>query len=519
MGNDIKQILMRYFTLMALFFAVIILLFSFFFYYLNQTNKLSKKTENIENIMNFLDSAEEQAKMQMDYLYDDFFFRENFSAYLTLPPHEYVKQNLNQGVSSSYIEETFQGMLNNSNMLIAVTTYVDSERLFQLQKKPKNRTWLLTKNISFLLKQQEDKNVTAYLYFDLSSLFLKVTNDSYHYVLRNMDNDVSLGFFDKEAYRYVETIEYNNIRIMVYENKANNFTIISKILITALGLIFLFLIAIWVSLQVVFKSYLQQYHAIMEKLRNNSSKTTDFEIIEITGKKGDLQRIAQEINESIIEREELIKSEYQNLLLKERVELSNLQHQIDPHFLFNNLEFVRMKAFLKNEYEISQFIFEVSQLYRSSLSKSGVITLDEEIIMIQSYLNIYKTRGDGNFKFLIKNEIQSLEIPKFALQPFAENYIKYGLQANQKNYLFIRCVETSTSYIFSFIDNGLGTTEKTIMEIYQKIEEKNHLEKSIGIANSIKRLKLFYKTRVDYEVKNIPQRGFLIRIVVYKNSV
>lgn len=517
MNNDIKQILLRYFVSMALFVIFIIILFSFFFLNVKQLETEESRTENLEQIMNFLETTQQQTKVEVDELYRNPIFRNNFSDYLMLPTNQYVEQNLSQGLGSKYIEKSFQNILANSNTLIGITAYVNSERLFQLQKKPKIHTWLTTKNITYLINQTEDyKNVLLYFYYDLNNLSLKVSNDSFHYVIRNMDNDVSLGVVNKEEYQYENTIEYQNVRILVYRNKAGSLFIAAKIFGTAIIIIILFLITIWFSLQFSFRSYLQQYNSIMNRLKNNSSRTTDFETIEISGKEGDLQRIAHEINESIIKREELIKSEYQNILLQERVELSNLQHQIDPHFLFNNLEFIRMKAFLKNDYEISQFIFEVSQLYRYSLSKAAVISLDEEISMMRTYLNIYKTRDDGNIHFKIDNQISELNVPKFSLQPFVENYIKYGVQKNSKNYLLIKCLELDNRYIFSFLDNGKGTTIETLQEIYRKIEEKSHLEKSIGIANSIKRLKLFYKTQVDYEIKNIPNHGFFVKITIFK---
>lgn len=502
---------------MALFIIVIMLLFSLFFLNIKQTEVTRNHEENLDKIMSFLDTTQEQTKMEVDKLYKDTIFRDNFSDYLTLPTSEYVEKNISLGLGTKYIEESFQNIISNSNTLIGVTAYVNSERFFQLQKMPKVHAWLTTKNITYLVKQTEDyKNVSLYFYYDLNSLSLKMKDETFHYVIRNMDNDVRLGSVDKEDYQYEETIEYQNARILIYRNKSSNLSNVSKVFGIAIIMIVIFLIAIWLSLQIVFRSYLKQYNSIMDWLKNNSSKTTDFQTIEITGSKGDLQRIAHEINESIIKRDELIKSEYQNILLKERVELSNLQHQIDPHFLFNNLEFIRMKAFLKNENEISQFIFEVSQLYRYSLSKSAVITLEEELAMIQSYLNIYKTRGDGSFKFQIEDGVSELKIPKFALQPFAENYIKYGIRPNKKNYLLIKCVELENAYVFSFIDNGNGTTDETITEIHKKINEENHLAKSIGIANSIKRLKLFYKTAIDYQIKNIPNQGFFVKIIIQK---
>lgn len=522
MTNDIKKILSRYFILIALFVAIIITLFSIFFFFSKEEEREKENMENIANIMNFLASTQEKSKKTIDDLYKNSIFRENFSAYLTMPVNEYVENNLIQGLPSQYIEETFQNLMNSSTDLIGVTVYFDNERLFRLQRKPKTHALLISKNASYLVEKQEEyKGLYFYFYYDLSYLSSKM-NEDFFYSIRNMDNDVDLPsknkqLEDQSLFKQEDTVNYLNSNILVYKN--TNVSNLFKIIGIAIAVVFIFLIVIWLSLQLSFKKYLEQYNIVVSHLRENASQTTDFKQIEIIDKEGDLQKIADEINKSVKKREDLIKAEYENLLLRERVELSNLQHQIDPHFLFNNLEFIRMKAFLKKDYEVSQFIFEVSRLYRESLSKSGVITLEEELSMIENYLTIYKIRWEDRFKYKMVSNIKTLKIPKFALQPFVENYIKYGMRSDKKNYLVIKCIETTSHFEFSFIDNGEGATSETIEKIHRKIDSSDKSEKNIGIANSIKRLKLFYKTDVQYQIKNIPNQGFFVKIMIEKEQV
>lgn len=522
MTNDIKKILSRYFFLITLFVIVIFMLFSVFFFYSKEEALEKENTENIVNIINFLDATQEKSKKIIDDLYKNNLFRENFSAYLTMPVNEYVANNLLKGLPSQYIEETFQNLMNSSSELVGVTVYFDNERLFKLQRKPKTHALLVSKNANYLLEKQEEyKGLSFYFYYDLSPLSSKMS-ETFFYSIRNIDNDVDLPsqnyqLSNHDYFKQGETVKYLNSNILVYKNAnpSSLFQIVGIAILVAL----IFLIVIWLSLQLSFRKYLEQYNIIVSHLRENASQTTDFKQIEVLDKEGDLQKIADEINKSVKKREDLIKTEYENLLLRERVELSNLQHQIDPHFLFNNLEFIRMKAFLKKDYEVSQFIFEVSRLYRESLSKSSVITLQEEIQMIENYLTIYKIRWEERFSYKVISNIQTLKIPKFALQPFVENYIKYGMRPDKKNYLVVKCIETDNHFIFSFIDNGGGASSETIDKIYRRIECSNKSEKNIGIANSIKRLKLFYKTEVQYQIKNIPNQGFFVKIIIEKEQV
>lgn len=522
MTNDIKKILIRYFISIALFVVIIMTLFSILFYFSKEEAKEKENEENITNIINFLSSTQEKSKQIIDGLYQNNVFRENLSEYLTMAPNEYVANNITKGLSSQYIEESFLNLMNSSTDLIGVTVYFDNERLFKLQRKPREQSLLVRNNVSYFMdKQEEYKGIYFYFYYDLGYISSKMTED-FFYTIRNVDNDLDLPhknsqLTDTSFFTQEEMVSYLKSHILVYKSTSISgfFTIVS----IAIAIVIIFLIFIWLTLNLSFRNYLEQYNVIINHLRENASKTTGFNKIEIINKTGDLQKIAQEINKSVNKREDLIKSEYENLLLRERVELSNLQHQIDPHFLFNNLEFIRMKAFLKKEYEISQFIFEVSRLYRESIDKPGVITLNEELSMIENYLTIYKMRWEERFRYKIITNITNLTLPKFSLQPFVENYIKYGIDLDKKNYLIVKCIESSTHFVFSFIDNGGGTSTETINKIREQIEDTDYCGQNIGIANSIKRLKLFYKTNVEYEIKNIPRQGFFVKIMIKKGPV
>lgn len=118
------------------------------------------------------------------------------------------------------------------------------------------------------------------------------------------------------------------------------------------------------------------------------------------------------------------------LLLKES-ELRSLQNQINPHFLFNTLNMLAKKAYLEGAEETSELIASVSGLLRYNLrSLKGMVTLREELHVIQEYLIIQKARFGSRVGYELKLDEScfTVPIPCMTLQPFVENAIIHAIE-------------------------------------------------------------------------------------------
>lgn len=158
---------------------------------------------------------------------------------------------------------------------------------------------------------------------------------------------------------------------------------------------------------------------------------------------------------------EQLKAEYNNQIIE--LESKALRAQMNPHFLFNSLNSIRLFV-LKNEIEsASNYIAKFSKLLRMILSNSRqeVITVYDEIQSLRLYLDFERLRFDHGFDFDIQidgQEVLGCQIPPMLIQPFVENAIWHGLmpRMDDKGYIKISFEKTVEQLKISVLDNGVG---------------------------------------------------------------
>mgnify|MGYP004504016007 CR=1 FL=1 len=250
--------------------------------------------------------------------------------------------------------------------------------------------------------------------------------------------------------------------------------------------------------------------------------------IDITDDKDELNYIATQFNDMCIDLKNHIEISYlaemnkkEAELSKKKAEMLSLQSKINPHFLYNTLESIRMKAIANGNRDVGRMLFLLGNLFRNQLKEDDVITIEKEINYCKEYLELFKFRYDDKFNYYIncEQELLNKEIIKFVLQPLAENYTVHGIRREDyDNELHIDISKNNDNIKIVIEDNGIGIDKNKINEINQKIKEKYFSGKSIGIANAHERIMLLYGeeygVKVDEEfengtriILNIPMRG------------
>lgn len=112
-----------------------------------------------------------------------------------------------------------------------------------------------------------------------------------------------------------------------------------------------------------------------------------------------------------------------------QAQLQNLKNQINPHFLFNNLSVLSSLVY-KDQDKSVEFINQLSKVYRYLLDNQNheLVTVEKELVFIQSYIFLLKIRFEQNLNILtdIKKEDLYAFIPPMALQILIENAIKHN---------------------------------------------------------------------------------------------
>ena len=188
--------------------------------------------------------------------------------------------------------------------------------------------------------------------------------------------------------------------------------------------------------------------------------------------------------------------DYENMANK--AEIKALQAQINPHFLFNALHTIA--AFVRsNSEEARELIVDLSQYLRYNLEfKNDLIELESEIEHIKYYVSIQRARFGNkiNIHYKIKERYLKLKIPELILEPLVENAIKHGILKNKYGgNVWISVKKNGKNIILSIEDDGVGI-DKSVIE---DIESENLENKSVGLNNVYRRVKIIYGHELKIE--------------------
>jgi len=230
---------------------------------------------------------------------------------------------------------------------------------------------------------------------------------------------------------------------------------------------------------------------------------------------GDMGFITQNINIMLDRIEQLAKRVfdtqdklYQVEILKKQAELSALQNQINPHFLYNTLECVRSIGISYDVEEVVEISGAMADIFRYSIKSDEIVAIRDEVDIIKRYFRIISIRFMGRISMQdsIDREILDFKIPKMILQPIVENAVYHGLERKDgSGNLYIMGGVVQDKVVFAIQDDGVGIKKEEVDEINRIINEQietnslNRSNRSIGLANINARIKILFGD--DYGLK------------------
>lgn len=194
--------------------------------------------------------------------------------------------------------------------------------------------------------------------------------------------------------------------------------------------------------------------------------------------------IGNEFKKLIQEKIKLNEEVTEYALRQKEAELTLLQEQINPHFLYNTLDSIYWQAIVHEEAEIAEMTKALSNTFRISLNQGDkFISVAKEIEFIESYLAIQNMRFDNRFsnEISVEEELMDYRIIKLILQPFVENAIYHGLEPKIGNgHLKIEGYIQDDCVCFVIEDDGVGMDPET------------SIRSGYGIRNVLERIRLQY---------------------------
>lgn len=222
---------------------------------------------------------------------------------------------------------------------------------------------------------------------------------------------------------------------------------------------------------------------------------------------GDMEKLIGDMYEERLQKEKL-------MARQKEVEFKMLASQINPHFLFNTLETIRMKANVNGDKEVAQAIMILGKTMRHIIEMTNTrVQLASELDQVKSYLDIQKFRFGDKIQYRITVEYDIVPANYFILplllQPLVENAFVHGLETQDKGGMItIELYSEGEQLIISVADNGAGLDEESVAALNLKInQEAYYSSKSIGLCNVNQRIKLYYGQEYGLTLESAPGIG------------
>ena len=201
---------------------------------------------------------------------------------------------------------------------------------------------------------------------------------------------------------------------------------------------------------------------------------------------------------------------------KSEAELYALQTQISPHVLYNTLDMMNWMAVKGETDKIRSVLSSMSRFYRMVLSQGDyIITIEEEIRMCQSYMEIQMMRKKEKLQFLldVDEQVYPYLIPKITLQPLLENAVCHGI--DEKNggdgTVKLSGYIEDDRIVLRIQDDGAGMNPESMKQMYAEDDREHY-----GLKNVKTRLMIFYDNQAQLLCDSAPGIGTVITLKIPK---
>lgn len=214
--------------------------------------------------------------------------------------------------------------------------------------------------------------------------------------------------------------------------------------------------------------------------------------------------------------EYLITQVYEKEIVAARSQVKYLQSQINPHFQFNILAMLSMKAKMAGNEEVYDGLNAFSRLMQGKIfrEKEIKIKVKEELEIVQFYLYLQKSRYQDKLSYEVKLEDEKIGedlIPRLLIEPLVENAVSHGLEPKRgKGNLQVLLYEREMLYIW-VKDDGVGVCRNQTKAEENK-EKTPHTH--VGWENTKKMLRILYGDHYKFQVWSEPGKGTEIEIAV-----
>ena len=236
--------------------------------------------------------------------------------------------------------------------------------------------------------------------------------------------------------------------------------------------------------------------------------------------KDEIGALMQNYNRMVDRTNELIQTVYKDRwkkqemdIARQHAELLALHSQINPHFLFNALESIRMHSIIKQEYETADMVSKLAVMTRQNVDwGEELVEIRREMEFVEAYLGLQKYRfGDRlSYQLDVAEDCRELRLPKLTVVTFVENACVHGIERKTTpGWIFVRISRDEEELCIEVEDTGDGMDEQTVEILNEKLQnpsiEQLKDKSRVGMLNASLRIKML--TSGNYRISIESEQG------------
>jgi len=229
------------------------------------------------------------------------------------------------------------------------------------------------------------------------------------------------------------------------------------------------------------------------------------------GTRDELAFIGSRFNSMIDHIDSLIKEVYEKQLREREAELSMLQAQLNPHFLYNTLDMIHSKLYLQDDRETASLVINLASMLRYILEPPTDATVRSELEQARNYLSLQQARFPNHLQvnLEVEEDVLDCRILRFLLQPLIENCFVHGFRDHVKMMQVNICAYREQHFlIIEISDNGIGFSG----DLHDLKNRQQSGRRRIGLSNVIRRIELVYGKPYTLELHSRKGEGARFRL-------
>lgn len=314
---------------------------------------------------------------------------------------------------------------------------------------------------------------------------------------------------------YIESFDGTYVHITKLDNHINSYYNSQKayIYVVAVSLILCVIMVAFIT-----KNMFKRFNSITESITRIKKGETGLRVDD----DGDdeISEMGSQINQMLDNLQHLNEENTNRQLIVKNTEIKAMQNQINAHFMYNVLESIKMMAEIEEQYQISDAVTSLGEMFRYSVKwTSGKVALKEELQYVRNYLALMNLRLDSEvvLSLNIPDKFMNYKIPKMSLQPIVENSIMHGIKDNEGNIsIYVKVFVIDDILHIEVSDTGRGMSHIELHAVKEKLKGEVKLDEAnvhgLALKNVQNRVKMYYGDEYGLEVYSEP--GLYTKVVI-----